>query len=270
MSTTSTTPAADAILTGDCLTLLPTLPAGSAELIFADPPFNLGLEYPGYHDSRPEAEYLGWLESVLRACFRVLAPSGALWLAIDTAHQAEAAVMLKGLGLHWRNTVPWHFTFGPCQSRKFTPSWVPLHYFAKDPRRFTFNRDAVAIPSARQLVYGDKRARPGGKVPDDVWFLRPQDSEPEGFFNPAGDVWHVRREAGTFRGRVGHVCQMPDEVLERIVRATSNPGDLVLDPLCGPGTTLLAAKRLGRRFLGIELCEATADMARRRLAVAAA
>jgi site-specific DNA-methyltransferase (adenine-specific) len=140
----------------------------------------------------------------------------------------------------------------------------------KDPERFTFNRDAVAIPSARQTTYSDKRANPKGKVPDDVWFLRPQEAEPFGFFDPAGDAWHVRREAGTFKGRVGHVCQMPDAVLERIVRATSNARDLVLDPLCGPGTTLVAAKKLGRRYLGIELCEGTADRARGRLAEAAA
>jgi site-specific DNA-methyltransferase (adenine-specific) len=258
-------PRADAILTGDSLALLPRLPAGCANLVFADPPFNLGLDHPGYDDRRPEDEYLRWLKELLRASARVLAPAGALWLAIDTAHQAEAAVMLKALGLHWRNTIVWHYSFGPCQKKKFTRSWAALHYFVKDTKRFTLNRDAVAVPSARQLAYNDKRARPGGKVPDDVWFVRPQQAEPEGFFDPAGDVWHVRREAGTFKGRVGHVCQMPLPVLERIISATSNPGDLVLDPVCGPGTTLVAAQKLGRKFLGIELCDTTAELARRRL-----
>jgi site-specific DNA-methyltransferase (adenine-specific) len=105
----------------------------------------------------------------------------------------------------------------------------------------------------------------GGKVPDDVWFVRPQHAEAEGYFDQATDVWHVRREAGTFKGRVGHVCQMPVAVLERIVKALSNPGDVVLDPFCGTGTTLVAARQLGRRYLGIELCEETAELTKRRL-----
>jgi site-specific DNA-methyltransferase (adenine-specific) len=71
--------------------------------------------------------------------------------------------------------------------------------------------------------------------------------------------------AGTFKARVGHVCQMPTPLLERIVALCSNASDLVIDPLCGPGSTLVAAKRLGRRWLGVELCEATAELARQRL-----
>jgi site-specific DNA-methyltransferase (adenine-specific) len=197
---------------------------------------------------------------------RVLDPSGSLWVQIGGNWQAEVCVLLKRLGLHWRNTVAWHYTFGPCQARKFTPSWQALHWFTRDPERFTFHRQAVCVPSARQTVYNDRRARPSGKVPDDVWFLRPQQAEPEGFFDPTGDVWHVRREASTFKGRQPHSCQTPDAVVERIVRACSNPGDLVLDPMAGTGSALVAAARLGRRYLGIEKCEATADLARQRLA----
>src|SRR5262249_45277691 len=155
-------------------------------------------------------------------------------------------------GLHWRRTVVWHYTFGPAQQDTLTPSWQALLYFVRDPRKFTFNADAVRVPSARQLVYNDRRARAGGKLPDDVWFVRPQEAEPEGFFDPCGDVWHVRREAGTFRGRQRHGCQTPDAVLERIVRLCSNPGDLVLDPMAGTGSMLAAAGRLGRPSLGIE------------------
>jgi site-specific DNA-methyltransferase (adenine-specific) len=99
-----------------------------------------------------------------------------------------------------------------------------------------------------------------------VWVLRPQEAEQLGLFSPESDVWHVRRVNGTFHERRGHVCQMPVEVLERIVLATSNPGELVLDFHAGTGTTLAAAKRQGRRYLGVELCEATAEDARRRLA----
>jgi site-specific DNA-methyltransferase (adenine-specific) len=141
--------------------------------------------------------------------------------------------------------------------------FVAIHWFTRDRKRFTFNVDAIRVPSARQLRYHDKRANPKGKVPDNVWVLRPQDDDR--CFLPQSDAWHAPRVAGTFRERVNHVCQMPLTILERIVLLASNPGVLVLDPFAGTGTALVAAKRLGRRWLSIEKCPATADLARMRL-----
>ena len=211
-----------------------------------DPPFNIGLDYPAYDDRRPEAEYLAWLDDVFGAVLRVLSPTASLWVQIGQTIQAEVCVLLKRLGLHWRNTVAWHYTFGPHQSRKFVPSWQALHWFSVHPRRFAFNADAVREPSLRQTKYNHKRANPKGRVPD--------------------DVWKVPRVCGTFRERVSHSCQTPRAVLDRIIRACSDPGELVLDPMCGTGTACVAAAGLGRRFLGIELAEQTAETARRRTA----
>ena len=132
-----------------------------------------------------------------------------------------------------------------------------------DPARFTFNGEAVRVPSARQTTYADRRANPAGKMPDDTWVLRPQ--EDERLFPPASDTWYVPRVCGTFKERTGHPCQMPEAVLERIIRVSSNPGDLVLDPFAGSGTTLATARRLGRRYLGIELSAEYAAAIRRRL-----
>lgn len=236
----------DTILTGDCLTILPTLPAGIATLAYLDPPFNIGLEYPGYDDRRPRGEYLAWLEDVFRQTIRVLTPTGSLWVQCGPTIQAEVKVMLEALDLHHRQTVIWHYTFGPCQSRKFTPSWQALHWFTRDPERFTFNADAVRVPSARQTKYNDRRANPKGKLPDDVWI--------------------IPRVCGTFGERIkGHGCQTPEKVLERVVLACSNPGEVVLDCLAGTGTTPAVAKRLGRRYLAIELWEETAAKARQRI-----
>ncbi|HKB37337.1 MAG TPA: DNA methyltransferase [Gemmataceae bacterium] len=254
------------VLEGDCRAVLPTLPAGCADLVFSDIPFNQGVDYPGYKDDLPEAEYLNLQGECFVAALRELSPTGSFWVASGARYQAEVLVMLKRLGLHWRNTVVWHYTFGQNQKQKFTPSWVALHYLVRDPRRFTFNADAVRVMSARQTDYNDKRANPKGKVPDDVWVLRPQEAEEMGLFDPTFDCWHVPRVNGTFKERVDHPCQMPQAVLERIILACTNPGDLVLDPMCGPGTTLVAARRLGRRSIGVELCPATAALARERLA----
>jgi site-specific DNA-methyltransferase (adenine-specific) len=193
----------------------------------------------------------------------VLSPAGSLFVAIGAKYQAEVCVLLKQLDFHWRNTIIWHHTFGTHQKTNFTPSHTPIPYFAADPKRFTFNRDDILVPSARQQVYGDKRASPGGKTPDNVWVLRPQ--EAEGFFQPESDTWHVPRVAGTFRERVPHSCQMPLDVVERIVKVASNPGEVVLDPFVGSGTTLVAANKLGRRYIGVELNEETARLAQGRL-----
>ncbi len=94
--------------------------------------------------------------------------------------------------------------------------------------------------------------------------LRPQ--EDERFFGPETDTWYVSRVCGTFRERGEHPCQMPEALLERIVRVSSNPGDLVLDPFAGSGTTLAVAKRLRRRYLGMELSAAYAAAIDERLA----
>ena len=126
-----------------------------------------------------------------------------------------------------RNWIVWHYTFGVNCTRKFNRSHAHIFYYVADPKRFTFNADAVRVPSARQTTYADRRANPVGKLPDDTWVLRPQ--EDDRFFDPAADTWYVPRVCGTFKERGDHPCQMPLALLERIVRVASHPGDLVLD-----------------------------------------
>jgi site-specific DNA-methyltransferase (adenine-specific) len=253
----------DLILTGDCLRVLAELPEASVDLAFADPPFNIGYEYDVYDDRKAKADYLAWTEKWLRAVRRVLKPTGSFYVAIGDEYAAETKVRLDELGLTLRNWIVWHYTFGVHCTKKFTRSHAHIFYYVVDPKRFTFNADAVRVPSARQTTYADKRANPRGRLPDDTWVLRPQ--EDARLFPPHSDTWYVSRVCGTFRERKGHPCQMPEALLERIVRASSNPGDLVLDPFAGSGTTLAAARRLGRRYLGVELSEQYADQVRRRL-----
>ena len=147
----------------------------------------------------------------------------------------------------------WYYTFGVNCTRAFSRSHTHLFHFVKDPKKFTFNADdpAVRVPSARQLVYADTRANPKGRLPDNTWILRPQDI-PEGF-KPEDDTWFFSRVAGTFKEREGfHGCQMPEQLLGRIIRCCSNPNEIVLDPFGGSGTTFAVAKKLGRRWIGFE------------------
>jgi DNA modification methylase len=254
---------ANQILTGDCLRVLAGLPKASVDLAFADPPFNIGYEYDVYHDRKGKADYLAWTESWLAAVKRLLKPQGAFFVAIGDEYAAEIKVRLDALGLALRNWIVWHYTFGVSCTKKFNRSHAHIFYYVVDPKRFTFNADAIRVPSARQTTYADRRANPLGKLPDDTWVLRPQ--EDERFFQPDTDTWYVSRVCGTFKERTGHPCQMPEALLERIIRVASNPGDLVLDPFAGSGTTLVAAKKLGRRYLGIELSAEYADKVRQRL-----
>ena len=110
---------------------------------------------------------------------------------------------------------------------------------------------------------GELKMPPTGKLPDDTWVLRPQ--EDDRFFSAEDDTWYVSRVCGTFKERVAHPCQMPEAVLERIIRVASNPGDVILDPFAGSGTTLAVAHRLQRRYLGIELSPEYAEQVRQRL-----
>jgi site-specific DNA-methyltransferase (adenine-specific) len=198
---------------------------------------------------------------------RLLKPNGTFWLAIGDEYAAELKVALtRELKMHCRSWVVWYYTFGVNCVANFSRSHTHLFYMVKDPEQFTFNADspALRVPSARQLVYGDKRANPKGRLPDNTWILRPQDI-PESF-QPTDDTWFFSRVCGTFKERTGwHTCQMPERLLGRIIEACSNPGELVLDPFAGSGTTLAAAKKLGRRYLGFELSKNYAEETKKRL-----
>lgn len=251
------------LLLGDCLTYLAKLKPGTVDLAFADPPFNIGYEYDQYEDDRSKQDYLAWTEQWLAGVERVLKPTGSFFVAIGDEYVAELKIRLDALGLTMRNWIVWHYTFGVNCKRKFNRSHAHILYYVKDPNAFTFNADTIRVPSARQTTYGDRRANPGGKLPDDTWVLRPQ--EDERFFQEADDTWHVPRVCGTFKERGDHPCQMPQALLERIIRVASQPGELVLDPFAGSGTTLAAAKKLGRDYLGFELSKDYAEKVLDRL-----
>jgi DNA modification methylase len=259
-------PALGHVHRGDCLDLLARTPAESVHLAFADPPFNIGYEYDAYDDRRSADDYLAWSRRWLEGVIRVLRPDGTFWLAIGDEYAAELKVTAtRELGLTCRSWVVWYYTFGVNCKSKFSRSHAHLFHFVKNPAAFTFNVDAIRVPSARELVYADKRANSAGRLPDDTWILRPQDL-PEGFAADE-DTWYFPRVCGTFKERSGwHGCQMPEQLLGRIIRASSREGETVLDPFAGSGTTLAAAKKLGREFLGFELSEQYAERIRERLA----
>ena len=240
---------------GSCIEGLRQVAPGSVDLVFADPPFNIGYEYDVYHDARAADEYLDWTRKWIGGVRRALKPNGTFWLAIGDEYAAELKLIAqREFGFACRSWVIWYYTFGVNCVRGFSRSHTHLFHFVCNAGDFTFNSQnpAVRIPSARQLVYADNRANPKGRLPDNTWILRPQDLP--GGFRPDHDTWYFPRVAGTFKEREGfHGCQMPEQLLGRIIRMSSNPLEVVLDPFGGSGTTFSVAKKLGRQWLGFEL-----------------
>lgn len=238
---------ANTIYCADACKLLAEAEPGQVNLVFADPPYNIGYVYDAYRDDRPDHEFVGWCREWMAACQRVLTPDGSMYIAIGDDFAADLRIVGRELGLHLRNWIIWHYTFGQNMRVKFCRSHTHILYFVKDPRRFTFNDHALRFPSARHTEYQDLRASPLGRLPNDVWDEFP-------------------RVCGTFRERAGfHGCQLPEAMLHRIVLASTHPGDIVMDPFVGSGTTVVAAARLGRKYIGVDLSPEYVKRAENRL-----
>jgi len=235
------------IYQGDSIELLGKARAGFARLVFADPPFNIGYRYKGYDDARRYDDYVAWSQRWMETAVRALTPDGSLYVAIGDEYAAELRMIGRELGLTLRNWIIWHYQFGQATRDKFARAHAHILYFVRDAKKFLFDGAQVRFPSSRHTEYSDRRANPDGRVPGDVWDEFP-------------------RVCGTFKEREGwHGCQMPEALLSRIIRVSSEPGDVVVDPFIGSGTTTAAAVKLGRIGIGIDQSEEYAAAARARL-----
>jgi site-specific DNA-methyltransferase (adenine-specific) len=262
----------------DCVAGMNSLPEGSVDLVFADPPFNIGYKYDVYEDKMAAEDYLAWSNEWMTAAHRALKPDGTFWLAIGDDFAAELKIEARKIGFHCRSWVIWYYTFGVNCKNKFTRSHTHLFHFVKDPENFTFRAEDLdnRVPSARMLVYNDKRAKGNGRLPDDTWIIPPDIDEPNTFvlrpqeiehrFKGTEDTWYIPRVAGTFKERAGfHGCQMPEQLLGRIIRTCSLESEIVLDPFAGSASTLVTAKKLGRKYVGFEMSRDYAEAGRSRL-----
>ncbi|MHC4426885.1 MAG: DNA-methyltransferase [Planctomycetota bacterium] len=234
------------IICGDCIELLGRVRRPFADLIFADPPFNIGYKYDKYNDKQKREKYIAWTEDWMTACKRVLKPHGSFYIAIGDEYAADVKKIAEKLQLVMRNWIIWHYTFGQQMKNKFARSHTHIFYFVKDKNDFTFNDHAARVISDRQKKYQDKRANPEGKMPDDVWDEYP-------------------RVCGTFKERLDFPCQMPESLLARIIRVSSKEGHWVLDPFIGSGTTAVVAAKLGRNFTGIDVSDEYVRISKERV-----
>ncbi len=239
-------PGQEALLyTGDCREVLAALPeckASKVDLIFADPPFNWSVPYDRWADNLPHNEYLDFAYDWIGLCCDSLRENGSLWINIPDDWAAEIVVYLKKRGMSMVNWCIWHYRFGQNTTGRFISSKVHALYFCKGDKP-TWNPKDILELSDRATTYADKRTLnkrdgmpPGMRVPLDVWYGK-----------NLGRVQGNNKER-----RARHHNQLPEAYLERVVLASSNPGDLVLDPFLGSGTTGVVAHGLKRRFIGID------------------
>ena len=223
---------------------------GLARLIFTDPPYNIGIDYGEGEkaDLLPPQAYMKWVRTWFSLCWDCLTDDGSLWVMIGDEYAAEYCTELKATGYTIRSWIKWYETFGVNCSSKFNRTSRHIFYAVKDEKSFVFNPEPVTRPSDRQTKYGDSRASAGGKVWD--------------------DVWQIPRLTGTCAERIPDFpTQLPLALVEPIVLCASMPGDLVVDPFNGSGTTGVASVRNGRKYVGIEKGEKFADMASKRLMI---
>ena len=231
------------IFEGRCTDVIPRLNESNRyRLVFADPPFNIGYKYDEYKDTLTPTQYKEWCRQWLHDSYSVMDDSSSLVVAIGDEYAAEMKILIDELGLHMRNWIIWYYTFGTHHETKFGRNHTHLLYYVKNKRNFIFHPPREQ--SERQRL-GDKRANPLGRVPGDV-FKTTDGPVP-------GDVWSVPRLVGNAKERTAHPCQMPESILSLLIETLTDPGDKILDPFAGSGTTLAVGARLGRVVDTIEL-----------------
>jgi DNA modification methylase len=232
--------AADAFLVNkvlhqNCITYMRKSPS-KAELIILDPPYNYGQQYAGYDDTPlSEAAFEARLREWLSAAVYHCANNGSIWIFIpDEWVSFVDLYMRKSEFMTRRSWIIWHYTFGVNQPNNFTRSKTHILYFTKSPTNFIFNKEAIAVPSRRQLM-GDKRANNTGRNPDNTWILFQEQYPADGTQDL--DYWLQSRICGTFSERQPHSPnQLPIAIADRIVRVASAKYSYVYDAFAGTGT----------------------------------
>lgn len=263
------------LVLGDNLDLMQVLPPASADLVVTDPPFLTGrrrvpndavrgrVTLPraagasGFDDRWMNREaYLEFLRCRLRAMHQLLRPTGSLVVHLDYRVVHEVKLELDQIfgSDHFINEIIWHYTGGGRAKRCFSRKHDTLLWYAKG-KQWTFHIDAVRVPYKPTSGYARS-----GIVARSGRHYRPH---PQG--TPVDDVWDIPMVNPLASERCGFPTQKPEALLERIIAALSNPGDLVVDPFCGSGTTPVVAARLGRRWVACDRLPQAVAMTARRL-----
>jgi adenine-specific DNA-methyltransferase len=245
-----------AFYTGDCLEILSRLQEPAFDLTVTSPPYNIGKEY---EQPLPLSEYVAWCGKWMTRIHEITENDGAFWLNVGY-------VVVPGQGkavplpfLLWDKSpffflqeIVWNYGAGVAARLSFSPRNEKLLWYVKDPLDYHFDLDAVRDPNVKypnQKKNGKLKCNPLGKNPTDVWSIPKVTSG-------------MNRSS---KERTPHPAQFPEALIERAILACSRPGDLILDPFVGSGTTAVVASRLGRRCIGVDLRGDYLDIGIRRI-----
>lgn len=229
------------IINGDSIKKLQDVQTNSVDLIVADPPYNLGKNYGNGSDSQNFEDYIMFTQKWTKEAARILKPNGSLYVFMGFKFISYLFQILeKENNLHFINWICWHYTQGIGKTKGFSPRHDDILLFSKSSN-YTFNLDSIRVP---QKYYRSRNNMRGA--------------------NP-GDVWQFSHIHYCQNNRQNHPTQKPEGLIERMVLASSNKGDLVLDPFSGSGTTLRVCQQLNRDCIGIELNNEYVEMTKKRL-----
>ena len=239
----------DDLIMGDCIEEMRKMPNDTFDMTFADPPFNLGKKYSSYKDGRVSDGYIAWCREWIEEMVRVTKPSGSIlvhnipkWLTYFSAILNEHA--------HFKHWIAWDAMSSPL-GKTLLPAHYGVLFYTKEAKGFKFYEVRAPHKKCRACKeylkdYGGKsdQRHPFGALVSDVWT----------------DIHRIRHN----KRRDPHPCQLPVHLMERLILMTTDPGDVVLDPFLGTGTTAIAARALGRKCVGIDIDAEYIEIAKRK------
>lgn len=229
------------LLCGDATMEMAKLPSASVDLLVADPPYNLGKDYGNNRDLKEWDDYVSFTKGWLAEGVRLLKPSGSLYVFMGVRFISRLFLLLEDeFKLQFNGWITWHYTQGMGRKNGFSPRHEDLLFFTRSSR-FVFDLDAVRVP---QKYFRERNNMAGA--------------------NP-GDVWQFSHVHYCSAERQDHPTQKPEGLIERIIRASSKPDDVVLDPFVGSGTTCRVASVLERQWIGIDINPDYIAMTKKRL-----
>jgi adenine-specific DNA-methyltransferase len=244
------------IYKGDCLELMKKIPHETIDLTVTSPPYNIGKEY---EQTMPIKEYIDWCKKWISEIYKMTKSEGSFWLNIGYLEMPDRAKALPIAYLLWDKTdfyliqeVIWTYGAGVAGRKFFSPRNEKLLWYVKDQEKYTFNLDDIRDKNVKypnQKKNGKLKCNPLGKNPSDVWQIPKVTSG-------------ANRSS---KERTPHPAQFPVAMIERIIKGSSNAGDIVLDPFLGSGTSAIVALENKRKFIGFEIDERYCELAANRI-----
>lgn len=241
---------------GDALEVLKNrIPNDSVDLVFVDPPYNIGKDFNGLKDKWPSDEaYLKWCYEWIDLLIKKIKPSGSMYIMTSTQFMPYFDLFIRNK-MTILSRIVWSYDSSGVQAKKYYGSmYEPILFCVKDPKNYTFNANDILV----EAKTGAKR-----KLID----YRKNPPQPYNNQKVPGNVWNFPRVRYRMPEYENHPTQKPIALLNRIITASSNTGDIILDPFSGSFTTSYVAKQLGRKSIGIEINEDYVKIGLRRLGI---